>query len=332
MPVLGDTLDEDNETFTVILSSPVGAIIGTGTGTGTITDNDATPSLSINNVTVTEGNTGSVNAVFTVTLSAASNKTVTVNYATANGTAVAPADYTAASGVLTFAPGTVTQPITVPVIGDTLDEPNETFTVNLSGPPTPRLPMPGRRHHHRQRCGTATISIADASVTEGNSGTKNMTFTVTLSAASGQTVSANYATQCRNGVSALTGDYTADQRDVDHSRRDRRRGPSTCRSVATRPSKPNETFFVNLSAAVNAAGIARRAGHRHDPQRRLKRQTGVAFTEATPARACARSRQLCDSLPVPQPIPSIMSRLGHVFDFRMAGVCPRQAATGCQQP
>src|SRR5207249_489029 len=103
--------------------------------TYTILDDDPIPSLSISNVTVTEGNSGTVNANFTVALSAASGKTVTVDYATADGTATAPADYLAIpTTTLTFNPGQTTKTITVLVNGDILDEPNETFTVNLSNP------------------------------------------------------------------------------------------------------------------------------------------------------------------------------------------------------
>jgi streptogramin lyase len=133
--VIGDTIVEPDETFTVNLSSPVGATIAVGTGTGTIVNDDvaAGPTLSINNVSANEGNSGTTPFVFTVTLSAASGSTVTVNYATADGTATAGSDYAAASGVLTFAPGATTQTITVNVIGDTTPEPNETFFVNLSG-------------------------------------------------------------------------------------------------------------------------------------------------------------------------------------------------------
>ena len=90
--------------------------------------------LTINDVSITEGNGGSANVTFTVTASPVnSSQTVTVNYATANGTATtADSDYVAASGTLTFPPSVGTQTFTVPVIGDTAVEPNETFLVNLS--------------------------------------------------------------------------------------------------------------------------------------------------------------------------------------------------------
>jgi hypothetical protein len=91
------------------------------------------PSLSIGDVGVTEGNAGSTNAVFTVTLSPASGQTATVNYATADNTATAGADYVAGSGTVTFPPGSTSQPVTVAVLGDTLFEGDETFFVNLSG-------------------------------------------------------------------------------------------------------------------------------------------------------------------------------------------------------
>jgi hypothetical protein len=92
------------------------------------------PTLSINNVSQNEGNSGTTAFVFTVTLSAASASTVTVNYATADGTATAPGDYASTSGTLTFAPGATTQTITVNVVGDTTPESNETFSVILSAP------------------------------------------------------------------------------------------------------------------------------------------------------------------------------------------------------
>src|SRR5262249_11200305 len=130
--VLGDNLDEANETVLVNLSNPVGAQLGTAQGTLTINDNDASPNLSINSLSVAEGDTGTQNVTLTVTLSAVSGQNVTVDYATSGGTATAPADYAAVNGTLTFAPGVTTQSVVVVVAGDLLDEANETINVGLT--------------------------------------------------------------------------------------------------------------------------------------------------------------------------------------------------------
>jgi hypothetical protein len=132
--VQGDVLDEIDEHFTVQLSSPVNALIGQGLGTGTITDDDPTPSLSIDDVSVVEGHSGTTLATFTVTLSAPSGRSVGVAWATVDQTAVAPGDYTSAFGPLAFAPGETTKQVSVEVVGDTDDEDNETFLVTLSDP------------------------------------------------------------------------------------------------------------------------------------------------------------------------------------------------------
>ena len=79
-----------------------------------------------------EGNSGTTNLNFNVTLSAASGQTITVDYATADGTALIGNDYQPATGTLTFNPGETSKPLTVMANGDTQDEPNETFVVNLS--------------------------------------------------------------------------------------------------------------------------------------------------------------------------------------------------------
>ncbi|WP_374808118.1 DUF4114 domain-containing protein, partial [Microcystis sp. BLCC-F209] len=91
------------------------------------------PSLSIENTTVTEGNIGTEAANFTVRLSAPTNTTVTAQFTTKDGTAQAGTDYESSTGILTFAPGEVEKNITVAVKGDTISEPTETFTVNLTG-------------------------------------------------------------------------------------------------------------------------------------------------------------------------------------------------------
>ncbi|MFZ4374275.1 MAG: Calx-beta domain-containing protein, partial [Mycobacterium sp.] len=137
VPILADTAVESSETFTVTLSKPSGATIAGATATGTITDSNtaaAAPKVSIADLAVTEGNGEHAHFMFTATLDKASATPVSVNYATSNGTATAGVDYTAGSGTITFAPGETTQTVHVGIIGDTVVEPNETFSITLSAP------------------------------------------------------------------------------------------------------------------------------------------------------------------------------------------------------
>ena len=97
----------------------------------TLEERLALASLSVGDAVLVEGNAGTQYAAVIVSLAAPSNKTVTVNYSTANGTAKAGSDYQAASGKLTFAPGETSKSILVPVKGDRLGEPDETFVVKL---------------------------------------------------------------------------------------------------------------------------------------------------------------------------------------------------------
>lgn len=129
--VNGDRAGEPNETFVVNLSQPAGVIIGDGQGVGTIVDDE--PRVSIGDVAKKEGNGGTTVFVFTVTLSAASDSPVTINFATTDGGAKAGEDYDATSGTLTFAPGETSKTITVVVRGDKKREADETFSVTLSG-------------------------------------------------------------------------------------------------------------------------------------------------------------------------------------------------------
>ena len=94
----------------------------------------ALPMLSIGDASVDEGDSGSVTLNFTVTLSHAATDTVTVEWATADGTATAGTDYTAGSGRLTFDAGDSSRTVFVTVASDDVDEPDETFTVTLSNP------------------------------------------------------------------------------------------------------------------------------------------------------------------------------------------------------
>lgn len=134
VPINNDTTDEVNETASLSLSSIAGnGSLGTqASATLTITDNDAAPTVSINDVSLNEGNSGTNPATFTVTLAAVSAKTVTVEFATADGEAKAASDYQANTGTLTFAPGDTTKTVNVLVNGDATFEADEDFTVELT--------------------------------------------------------------------------------------------------------------------------------------------------------------------------------------------------------
>jgi hypothetical protein len=187
VPVFGDTLDEVNETFVVKLSDPVNATLADDSGLGTITDNDAAPTLSINDVAVDEA---AGNAVFTVTLSPVSGQQVTVQYATANGSAAAPGDYAATTGSLVFPAGTPSQTIGVPIVDDDILELSETFKVNLTGATAAKIVRKSGTGTILDNEPKPTISIADQSSSEATA----MLFTVSLSAPSPLPVSVQWTT------------------------------------------------------------------------------------------------------------------------------------------
>jgi len=131
--VNGDTKVELDESFTVDLSGALNATISDAQGTGTIT-NDDTASLSINDVTLAEGDSGTTTFEFTITSSTTSSSDITVNWTTNDSTATtADNDYTSGSGMATITAGSTTTTVTVNVNGDTKVEPDESFTVDLSG-------------------------------------------------------------------------------------------------------------------------------------------------------------------------------------------------------
>jgi chitinase len=204
---------------------------------------------------VAEGNSGTTQLAFTVTLSAAADSTVTVSYATANGSATAGSDYAATSGILSFAAGETTKQIVVNVVGDTAYEGNETLSVTLSVPSVnarivtssaqgtitnddPQPPPPS----------VPTLAISSVSALE-NGG--SFVFTVTLSAASASQVTVRYATVNGTAKSGRTGDFTATSGTLTFNP-----GQTTkAISVAVRNDtlvEPDETFFVDLSRASGA--------------------------------------------------------------------------------
>lgn len=260
IPVVGDTYKEANEVFFVNLSNPsTGATISDGVGVGTIQDDDSTPTISITDVSNAEGNSGTTNFDFSVTLSNPSDSTVTVSFATADGTATAPSDYQSASGTVTFNPGETQKTITVLVNGDTTPEPDETFTVNLSNPSNATISKASGTGTIQDDDSAATLSIDDVTMAEGDSGTKNFVFTVTKSGTTSRTVTVNYATQDGTahataggpGPLATTGDYQSTSGTKTFAPGDTTMQITVVVNGDT-ANEGDEQFYVKLSGATNA--------------------------------------------------------------------------------
>ncbi|MGH9890934.1 MAG: Calx-beta domain-containing protein, partial [bacterium] len=210
------------------------------------------PMISIDNVSVTEGDSGTVTASFTVTLSKSSTSTVTVDFQTVDGTATDPADYLAGNGVVTLLPGDTSEPIDITVNGDVLIENDETFFVGLANPVNAGISNPeGVGTILNDDSARPDLSINDVVVTEGTGGTTNLAFTVSLSAASGQAVSVNFATA--NSTAVQPADYTVTSGTVNFPAGSTSDSTTISIPVAgDTKDEPDESFFVNLSSVVNA--------------------------------------------------------------------------------
>ena len=206
------------------------------------------PDVSIGDVTITEGDTGTVTAQFDVTLSAASGDTVTVDFATADGTAVAGDDYLAASGTLTFSPGQTVRSIPVSITSEALVELDEAFSVNLSNPA-------GATIADGQATGTitndddATISIDDVTLAEGDADTTSFTFTATLDSAVDSPVSIDFATADGTAISA-DNDYSAASGTLTFAGNAGETQTVTVNVNGDQEVELDETFLVNLTNAV----------------------------------------------------------------------------------
>src|SRR6476619_5687931 len=205
--VNGDLTHESDESFTVDLSNESNASILAGSGAGTILDDDASPTISVTNASVAEGNVGDTTLPFDVTLSVVSAGTVTVDYTTTNGSAtVADGDYAAASDMLTFDPTQTTETVDVTVHGDTTYETNEGLTLDLSNANGATIADDSGTGTITNDDAAPTFAIDDVAVAEGGTGITSLTFTVTKSGVTQLGSSVHYTT---SGGAATAGvDYT----------------------------------------------------------------------------------------------------------------------------
>ncbi|HEY0159174.1 MAG TPA: Calx-beta domain-containing protein [Thermoanaerobaculia bacterium] len=246
VPVNGDLIFEGGETLFVNLTSVTNnATIGDGQGVGTIRDDEGAPSVSITDVSQAEGDAGTTDFTFTVTLTQVSEDPVTVDFATEDGSAAAPGDYASTAGTLTFAPGDLSETITVAVVGDPTPEGDETFFVHLTEP------SGGAAIGDGQGRGTIeddepVIAIGDASEPEGTS----LVFVVTLSAARATPVTVDFATA--DGTAVAPGDYASASGTVTFEPGETQE-TITVTTVEDAGFEPDETLFVHLTNASGAA-------------------------------------------------------------------------------
>lgn len=189
----GDLIDEPNETFVIRLSAPQNATLAVPEATGTILDDDPAPTLRTENITVTEGDAGEQLATFVLRLSAPSENEVRVDFQTADTTAVAGTDYLATNGVAVFPPGIVERQIQVPILGDTADEPEESFVVVLSGAVN-ALVDPTVVRCRIVDDDPPELRINDAEVVEGDTGVVQLVFRLQLSSVATEPVAIEVAT------------------------------------------------------------------------------------------------------------------------------------------
>ena len=281
MPLIDDQVAEQTEHFTVELSNFSGAVPADRTGTGTITDNDQgnDPALAIRDAqAVREGGT----ALFLVRLSTDSTQTVTVAYRTVDGTAEAGTDYTANQGTLQFAAGTVEQTIVVQTLNDSAAEPTETFTVELSSASNATLERDtgtGTIQDDDEGGGDRlpTLSIEDAlTVTEGDTAE----FAVTLSRASGQTVTVAFTTA--DGTAASGTDYTGASGTLTFEPGATRRTIEVA-TLDDAVEEPEEQFTITLSDPTGATS-------RTPPERQRSGTTTAAPAISRRCRSRTRRR------------------------------------------
>jgi hypothetical protein len=248
--VIGDRTGEYDELFWVKLTSSTSAHLGYNQSLGAILNDEPTASIS-SPAAITEGNSGTTTLTFTVTLSASPEVPLNVSYTTADGSATAGSDYQAKSGIVTFGIGQTTQTIPVVVNGDRIGENDEYFYVNLIDPSEAQIAS-----------GTAYGSILDneprlsinspTAIKEGNSGTKLLTFTVTLAVAYDQAVTVKYATFDSSATAGS--DYVATSGTLTFAAGQTTK-TFTVQVKGDKKKEGDESFYVLLSNASSNASI-----------------------------------------------------------------------------
>lgn len=245
--LVGDAVSESTEAFTLALSNAVGAPLVRAAATGTITDDDV---ILIDDIVIVEGTAASPgSATVTIRLAGPTDQTITVDYATEDGSAVAGLDYTATSGTATISSGQSSTTFTIPILRDADVEGGEGFTIRLTNASGAVI---GDDAAQVSVIDDDGFTITDISVVEGTGGSVNMTFTVLLSSALSTTATVDYATSDGTALAGI--DYTATSGTLTFN------AGQTSRTFVVPITTDSdfegaEAFTVTLSNATGGAGI-----------------------------------------------------------------------------
>jgi uncharacterized repeat protein (TIGR01451 family) len=204
------------------------------------------PSISVNDLSIREGDTGQTNVLVLVSLSSSSPNTVTVGYQTVDGSALAGQDYQAVSGTLVFAPGETNKSISVFIVGDLVYEPDESFAIILSGVSGGVIGKDRATITILNDDALPKLSINNVSVIEGNSGTTDAVFEVSLAGQSSLPVTVDYAT--RDGTAVTGSDYLSRSGSLTFA-------PNNAGSGAGSPLADLESPILRASASGHAIVI-----------------------------------------------------------------------------
>ena len=297
--VIGDSFAENDEVFEVRLQNPsTGSVVSTDAPSArfTILNDDgvvgpATVAFSPIAIRVTEGNSGSPKATLMVTLSKPISGPVTVQYATASGTATSGSDFTNSIGTITFPTGSTRQSIDIPIIGDTISEADEVLNVRLMNVQT--TAVDGASLSSSASVASITIvnddgvappprvTVSKPTVIEGNSGSPKLSFAITLAQAASSNVVLKY--QTADGTAVAGRDYTTASNTITILA-----GRTT--AVVTINVLPNTKVdgdrTVRLNILYNNSQVAQGIGTIRDDDRRL---TTVASLSSQVAMAAAFS-------------------------------------------
>ena len=249
VPVTDDEVDDDGETLTLALTAARGAAVADATATGTIRDAEpaALPELSVADAEASEEDDAALS--FAVTLAPAATGTVTVAYATSDGTATAGEDYTDTSDALEFAAGETSKTVSVPITDDSTEEADETLTLTLSSPAKATLGNATASGTIRDNDGTEavvpTITAEGGSATEG----ETVAFTVTLSEETSAEVSVDYETATKGAASGV--DFTRESGTLTFGA-DETSKTIEVETIEVEGHEGDETIELTLSNAINA--------------------------------------------------------------------------------